>query len=127
MGLSILIWLSRLALLILIVTMLAATLDPVGRDIRIAMYQDADKIAHFLATFIMSIVGLIAFPRMRAWWVFGLIAMLAAAVEVAQLFSPRTADISDLLMSWLGIAAIMLAYYSPRIRAGIRNGNTHHE
>ena len=112
-----LVWIARICLVSSAAITILATLDPIGRDIRIEMYQEADKIAHFLATFFVSLFALIAFPRIRGRTIFIAILLSAMALEIAQLLSPRSAELTDLLMSWLGVFAIALAYYARRFRS----------
>ncbi|MEM9571900.1 MAG: VanZ family protein [Pseudomonadota bacterium] len=114
-----LVWIARICLVASAVLTIMATLDPMGRDIRIEMYKEADKIAHFMATFLVSLFALIAFPRIQGSKIFFAVAMAAIALELAQLLSPRSAELTDLLMSWLGVMVIALTFYAKDIRSVI--------
>lgn len=93
-----------------------AAFDPEGLGINQVLSGAADKVAHFIATIFLSLLGLLAFPSFRAWLVFAAIAALAGLVEIAHFFGARSANWSDVFVGLAGVAVVAVAYYSSDLR-----------
>lgn len=91
-------------------------LDPDASKVTGAIARGPDKIVHIFVTATLSLIGVIAFPTIKARSIFISVAGLSILVELAQLFIGRSAHLTDLISSWIGVSAIALAFYSPWLR-----------
>lgn len=111
------VWIARTIFIVFAVVLLAATLSEAWSSMKFTVFRQADKVAHFWSMYIFTSVSLLAFPEVRSGCLFlGAIA-IAALIEAAQLFGPRTADVLDLAASIAGIVAVALVYFSPKLRS----------
>lgn len=77
-----------------------------------------DKAQHALGFAVLTVLGLLAYPKVRWWLPWGLL-LLGAFIELAQAASGwRRGDWLDLLADAVGILAVMTAWYSGRSMSG---------
>jgi VanZ family protein len=97
---------ARAALAAGVVVVAVATLSPALQGVEGAIGL-SDKAAHFLAFFGLMAIALMAFPAVRRNdMAAGLIAF-AAAVEVLQVFTGRTASLVDMAFNCAGVLAVV--------------------
>lgn len=113
---AILTWTARLALLGVCITLIIATTTDILAQMRWVIYQHADKVGHFTSIFLLSSVSLMAFPTISAWRLFIAAAVVAALVEIVQLFNAREADLLDFIISVAGIGVVAIIYAHARER-----------
>ena len=110
-------WIARISLLSTSAALLVFSFAEFAPDVRVTMFKQSDKIIHFIATGLITATSLIALPRIRANWLFASAFAISVFIEVAQLFSPRSADLVDLAASAGGILAVAVVYYAPVLRS----------
>lgn len=68
--------------------------------------QEMDKVQHIAAFFTLAVLGRLAFPRIPLAWLLGALALLGAAIEIAQLIPGlnRHADLADWLADIIAAA-----------------------
>jgi len=111
-----LMWLSRLGVLGLTGLAVFLALDPDTRLLVNLISREPDKAAHVLITAALTLTGLLAFPGLKARWIFLVMITLSIGVEVAQFFIGRSAHVFDFISSLLGIALVGLAFSSAWLR-----------
>lgn len=111
------IWLSRISLLVLTGIATVATLNSDAFGVNELVSRHPDKITHAIAAFVFSVFALLALPNIRAWMIFLALVALSGMAEVMQIFGGRSAHMSDLASSWLGIAPAAATYYAPWLRS----------
>lgn len=110
------VWLVRGGLIVFIFVTVLITFHPMGFDLRLEMYKNADKILHVASAFSLSLLLLFAFPRVSAKSIFGLVVFLSFLVEALQMLGPRNADLIDLGTSLIGAALAAIAYFAANLR-----------
>ncbi|MEM7329351.1 MAG: hypothetical protein AAF437_11465 [Pseudomonadota bacterium] len=110
------VWLARIAFLSITFAILASTLLDFWPNYQQVMFRYTDKIAHFLSTLFLTMAALLAFPRVYARQIFAGAIIIAALVELVQLFGPRTADLVDFGASTAGVVAVAAVFYSALLR-----------
>ena len=91
-------------------------LDPNARFVVELIAGAPDKIAHIFIAASLTLTGLLAFPGIKARWIFLVMIILSIGVEVVQVFIGRSAHFIDLLSSFIGITAIGFAFSSAWFR-----------
>lgn len=107
---------ARVVLIIFGLILLVPAVHPDGVDLRWTMYSNADKILHAIAGFLLTVLGLMALPRVSATAIFFVISGIVAAVELVQLVGPRSGDLVDFLMGLLGISTVALTHQISKYR-----------
>lgn len=71
----------------------------------------SDKVQHMLAFALLSGLGRLAYPRIRACWIFLWLSAFGALIEVVQAIPAlhRDADVHDWLADSIAIAAVLFA------------------
>lgn len=96
-------------LLILLIVIIGSLLP----NVDIKVHNKNDKLIHFLAYFLMSLISSLIFERHWKKILFaGLLLLVSALIEVAQHYIPqRSASSMDMLANFLGITCgLMLSY-----------------
>ena len=109
-------WGARLALLGLTAFFTVAALNSDSFGINKLIQRHPDKILHVAAAFAFSLLSVLALPGIKAWKVLTGMAVLAAIAELVQIFGGRSAHVSDLALSWLGVLTFTTAYYCAKIK-----------
>ena len=111
-----LMWLSRLGIIGLTGMAVFLALDPNARILVDFITRQSDKVAHVLICAALTLTGLLAFPGIKARWIFLVMIALSVFVEGAQSLIGRSAHFADLASSLLGIVLIGLAFSSAWFR-----------
>ena len=85
------------------------------------LYKNIDKVGHFLAMVLFTMVALLALPRSSARSIIIGSCLVAAAIEIFQIFGARSADVLDLASSVAGTALVAFIYFSSWIRNEMGN------
>ena len=118
---SIVVWGARLGLLGLTAFFTVAALNSDSFGVNNLIQRHPDKILHVAAAFVFSHLSVLAFPGIKAWKVLTGMAALAVIAELVQIFGGRSAHLSDLVLSWLGVLAFATAYYCSKIKSSIQD------
>ncbi|MCR9271107.1 MAG: hypothetical protein NXH72_14035 [Hyphomonadaceae bacterium] len=113
------VWGARLGLLGLTGFFTVAALNTDAFGINELVKRHPDKIVHIAAAFLFSLLSILALPGFKAWKVLAGMLALSVIAELVQVFGGRSAHLSDLAMSWLGVAAFAIAYYCSRVKRTI--------
>ncbi|RYE57758.1 MAG: hypothetical protein EOP20_06950 [Hyphomicrobiales bacterium] len=78
----------------------------------------ADKTKHFFAFYVLTVLGLVALPRAARWKLAIALACYGGAIEIIQglPFVGRDADIKDLMVDCLAIAAALAPSVAQTVR-----------
>lgn len=85
-------------------------------DMRVFLYRHTDKIGHFLVMLFFTQGSILVFRSVRVVWICVALVIFSAALELAQVFSERSADLIDFLAGAGGTLVITTAYYSNALR-----------
>ena len=105
-------WLSRLALISITGVLAFASLDQDALGMSDLIRRHADKALHVFAGYVITLFAILAFPRFSAWQIAGALTGLAVIAEGLQIGIGRSAHISDLVFSWLGILIAVIPFYA---------------
>lgn len=81
-----------------------------------------DKEAHIIAFFALTLMLQLAFPRVRRTDLALGVLVLGALIEVAQLFTGRSASVGDWLADLIGVSVATLPSYAETFRHFVRQG-----
>lgn len=81
-----------------------------------------DKEAHIIAFFGLTVMMQLAFPRVRRMDMALGVLLLGAMIEVAQLFTGRSASVGDWLADLIGVAVATIPSYAETFRHFARLG-----
>jgi VanZ family protein len=109
-------WLSRGLLIGLTGLVSVAVLDTNALGINDTLQRHPDKVSHAIFAFGFALTASIALPSLRVWKICASLALLALLAELGQIFGGRSAHISDLVTSWVGILAFAAAYWGSWLR-----------
>lgn len=112
----ILVWCMRLGLVALSVVILSSAIDRTWVDLRWFMITYSDKVAHFLAMFVLTTVSALALPAISPNILFTAMLSVAGIIELAQIAGPRSPDWIDFLCSCAGVVSFAVAFYMPKIQ-----------
>lgn len=79
-----------------------------------------DRPAHAIAFGLMTAVALIAAPRVTRLYCAVIVFLISGTIEIAQVFTGRSASISDLAANLIGISLVTFAW-TPRVRSNTRD------
>ena len=113
---NVIMWLARALLFGLTGLVSVAVLDTNALGINEIFQRHPDKVSHAIIAFGYALTASIALPSLRVWKICASLALLALVAELGQVFGGRSAHLSDLLASWLGILAFAAAYWGGRLR-----------
>ena len=111
-------WLARAGLLLLVALCLYGVFGP-ERDIGRA-YIPWDKATHFIAFYLLTVLGFLSFPKSRRTDLLQILLLLAVGSELAQHFAGRDAEVSDGLADVLGVLTVFATSYSEQLRRRYR-------
>lgn len=111
-----LIWIARVSLLLIIAALLSATMTEVWWDVKSTMEAHLDKVGHFVFMFVVTLIALFALPNVNTLWVLLGSLFLAAAIELAQLFNSRSADMTDFVAGAIGTFFVWAACFCTSFR-----------
>ena len=111
------VWGARLGLLGLTAFFTVAALNSDAFGINELVKRHPDKIVHVAAAFAFSMLSVLALPGFQAWKILIGMTLLSVLAEVVQIFGGRSAHLSDLALSWIGVLAFAAAYYCAQIRS----------
>ncbi|WP_018147485.1 VanZ family protein [Henriciella marina] len=113
-------WFARTGFLALYAAIIFLSLASVESDVNVVHLIPSDKAGHFLGYFALTSIAILAFPRIPIAVLAVIIITQSAAVEVAQPFFGRTADIYDLLANLVGVAGAVAPVISKNLRERMR-------
>lgn len=120
MKVPIFVWMMRLGLFILTVALFSSTINHTWVDLRWVMIKFSDKVAHFMAMFLLTTMSALALPTLSSSMLFLGMILVAGLIEVAQIIGPRSADWFDFLWSCAGILVFAIVFYMPSIQDRLR-------
>lgn len=110
----------RICLALLTVTVAVLVLGPFsGAEQAFGL---TDKEAHIIAFFVLTVMLQLAFPRVRRTDLALGVLVLGALIEVAQLFTGRSASVGDWLADLIGVSVATLPSYAETFRHYVRLG-----
>ena len=109
-------WLSRGVLLGLTGLISIALLDTNALGINDVFQRHPDKVSHGIFAFAFTLTASMALPSLRVWVICLSLAALALLAELVQFLGGRSAHLSDLLTSWIGILAFASAHAANWLR-----------
>ncbi|WKL58587.1 MULTISPECIES: VanZ family protein [Asticcacaulis] len=114
------IFLVRTAVVLLAVILAVLMFGPFqGREQELGL---SDKEAHVLAFFVLTLLAVTAFPRVRKWDV-GLACLIVAGLsEIIQMFTGRSASLYDWLADATGVVMAIAPMNFAAWRAQMRGG-----
>jgi VanZ family protein len=77
-----------------------------------------DKAEHFVAFYILTLLGVVAFPRLSVIWIGVVLSASGALMEFVQAILPlgRDCDYKDWIIDCAGIAAVLVPMQAHRLR-----------
>lgn len=113
-----LVWLSRLAFTVVFIAVCVLVFGPFGgAESNVGL---TDKEAHATAFFTLTILLLLAAPKLRRWDLAWLLAAFGGAIELIQSQIGRDCDFFDWVADCVGIAVVLLPIYVDRLRIKAR-------
>lgn len=79
-------------------------------------FSSVDTLYHAGGLFVCTILSYLAHPQWRWWWRAALMIAVGIAIEIAQTFSTRTADIYEIYANTVGVMLALLVLWIGRRR-----------
>lgn len=79
-------------------------------EVRVVGGHLSDKVNHALAFLVLTVLGFLAFPKTKKWYLAGALVGFGLTIEVAQMipFLKRQAELTDLIANFAGVGAAWL-------------------
>jgi hypothetical protein len=110
------VWAARLGLLLVLGVCVAGAVDP--RHNAAAAVPAADIVEHVIYGYLLTLLTILALPRISPWWVGGFYAALGAGFEAVQVagWVSGTFEPGDVVANLVGVAAALVPIAVGRTR-----------
>lgn len=105
--LTIAVWLARACFVILLGMLAFLSLVSVDNEMKVSQLIPWDKASHFIGYFVLTLVGILAFPNVPLVVIGVAILAQSALVESLQPYVGRSRDLCDLVANAFGILGVL--------------------
>ena len=109
-------WAMRIAFLCVCFLVVMATLAGPRSFLGSLVLTPSDKLTHFLAFYVIALLGALSFPPRRLWLSAAFAVTLGLCLELLQGFTGREPSIEDALFNMAGIATALVPFAAGRLR-----------
>jgi|TARA_R100000501_G_C2588167_1_gene89078 VanZ family protein len=118
--LTVAVWLARACFIVLLGVLAFFSLVSADNEMNISQFIPWDKASHFISYFLLTLVGILAFPSVPLIVIGVAILAQSALVEAVQPYVGRSRDLYDLMANALGISGVLAPVVVFRLREFVK-------